>query len=131
MTLAERAATNFPSRSARKTPATSVSRREVFYDPTGRRWKLTLAGAFLCVVFLLLFAFISWEHIQQPPTLANGSRELPQPPTIPSTGLGQLAAIGTVGTCGPLPVTGLGQLPVIGTGPLVRVVRLEQSQGQL
>ncbi len=93
-----------------ETPATTSRPRDVFFDPTGRRWRLVKVSALFLLILVVLVACVSWGPIQQPPTLGAQGEELPAPyASVPD----EL------------------QMPLIGTGPLVRVIRLNHSQGQI
>lgn len=101
-------ATNPLSRRSPEAHAVPGLPRAVFFDPTGRRWRLIKAGALVLLVLVVLVIVASWEPIQQPPTLGVQGRELPQPYSIPDEGLQRI--------------------PVVGVGPLVRLVRLDRTQ---
>lgn len=93
-----------------ETPSASSRPRDVFFDPTGRRWRLVKVSALLLLILVILVACVSWQPIQRPPTLGAQGQELPAPYASAPDEL---------------------KMPLIGTGPLVRVIRLNHSQGQI
>lgn len=82
--------------------------RDVFFDPSGHRWRLVKVNAALITVFLVLIIVVSWTPIQQPPNMYNGGPKLPQ-----------------------IAVPEEGYRPTIGAGPLVRLVRVVNQNGNL
>ena len=81
---------------------------DVFFDPTGRRWRVVKAIAAVLVVVVTVVTSASWQAMWQLPRSSDGS---------------------------PLPPINLpqheGDVPVIGVGPLARVVRVVNSRGWL
>jgi hypothetical protein len=76
---------------------------EVFFDPTGRRWRRTKRWAAVFLVSVAVLFGVSWVQIQASPAL-------PDTPALP-----------------PLPeLEGIDSPPFVGAGPLVRLVRVEQ-----
>jgi peptidoglycan/xylan/chitin deacetylase (PgdA/CDA1 family) len=88
-----------------------TSSHEVFFDPTGRRWRLIQAGILLLVTFVVFAIAVSWEPIHQPPTLGQQGQPLAKP---------NLDDLGQTG-----------QIQIIGVGPLVRLVRLDRDERAL
>jgi cellulose synthase/poly-beta-1,6-N-acetylglucosamine synthase-like glycosyltransferase/peptidoglycan/xylan/chitin deacetylase (PgdA/CDA1 family) len=84
---------------------------DVFFDPTGRRWRLVQYAVLLLMTVALVVIVVSWQPIFQPPPLGQYGHPLAQP------NLGDLGQSG--------------QTQIIGIGPLVRVVRLDHTQGGL
>lgn len=80
----------------------------VFHDPTGRRWNRVRLALALGLLLLLAMAAVSWQRVQDPPTLAGG-QTLPPPATVSDIAEDP---------------------PVIGAGPLVRVVRVDRPAGE-
>ena len=83
-----------------------TSSSEVFFDPSGRRWRRAKRGTLLLLACTATLLWLSWGRVQEPPPLRGYAR----PPPIPE-------------------LEGLSAPPMIGAGPLVRLVRVErQSQ---
>lgn len=99
------------SKSSREPAADVIPPRAVFFDPSGHRWLLVKVGAFFLLLAIVLVVVVSWEPIQQAPTLGPQGRELSEHFVVPDESVQQL--------------------PTIGVGPLVRVVRLNNTQGQI
>ena len=76
--------------------------RDVFFDPTGRRWRRVQISLALLTLLTVIGITLAWQQLQQPPTIPGGGRVAP----LPRLNLG-------------------GQTPIIGTGPLIRLVRVE------
>jgi cellulose synthase/poly-beta-1,6-N-acetylglucosamine synthase-like glycosyltransferase/peptidoglycan/xylan/chitin deacetylase (PgdA/CDA1 family) len=77
---------------------------EVFFDPTGRRWRRTKRWAAVFVVSVVVLFGVSWVQIQASPAL-------PDTPAL-----------------SPLPeLEGIDSPPFVGAGPLVRLVRIEHG----
>lgn len=77
----------------------------VFFDPTGRRWRRLKLLLVFVLTLVVVGGTLSWQRIHEPPAVADVD-EMPAPVRVndaPS------------------------RPPVIGTGPLVRVVRVEQA----
>jgi cellulose synthase/poly-beta-1,6-N-acetylglucosamine synthase-like glycosyltransferase/peptidoglycan/xylan/chitin deacetylase (PgdA/CDA1 family) len=91
-------------------PSISPSKiyRDVFFDPTGRRWRIIKAMVFLLTMFIVVVVAISWTPIQQPPADRGRTPLLPLPP-----------------------VNIQEHAPTIGVGPLVRLVRVERQKTAL
>jgi cellulose synthase/poly-beta-1,6-N-acetylglucosamine synthase-like glycosyltransferase/peptidoglycan/xylan/chitin deacetylase (PgdA/CDA1 family) len=89
----------------------AIPPRAVFFDPSGRRWRLIQIGTLLVLMLVILTAAVSWPKLQYVPTIGAPAQTLPQRYTIPSENIQQM--------------------PMIGVGPLVRVVRIEQSANQM
>lgn len=94
-----------------ETGADATLPRAVFFDPTGRRWRRVQAGVLLLLLMVILGAAASWEPLQYAPTVGVQGRVQPQRFVIPDESPQQM--------------------PVIGTGPLFRVVRLDQTNNQI
>jgi len=85
-----------------------ATEREIFHDPTRRRWRYVKIVATLIVLLTIMTIGVSWQPLQQPTALRNGA-------AIP-----------------PMPHLDLeGQTPEIGVGPLVRLVRVERTGNTL
>ncbi|HEX3271094.1 MAG TPA: bifunctional polysaccharide deacetylase/glycosyltransferase family 2 protein [Ktedonobacterales bacterium] len=97
-----------PQQATRANTATLAAHHVVFFDPTGRRWRLAQSVALLFITLALVMLAISWQPIFQPPPLGDNGRALAEPD------------LGDVGQRGPI--------QYIGAGPLVRVVRLDHTQ---
>lgn len=104
-------ATNPKSPRGPETRAVPIPPRAVFFDPTGRRWRLIRAGALILLMLVVMVVVASWEPVQQAPTLGVNGQELPQTYSVPPEGLQRL--------------------PIIGVGPLVRIVQLAHEQNQV
>ena len=85
---------------------TETSASEVFFDPSGRRWRRAKRWTFGFLASVGLLFAISWPAVQHPP---------------PSHGHTQTEPLEEL--------PGLSAPPMVGTGPLVRLVRVER-QGQ-
>jgi biofilm PGA synthesis N-glycosyltransferase PgaC len=88
--------------------AQPIAQHDVFFDPTGRRWRLAQSVALLFITLALVTLAVSWEPVFQPPPLGEHGRPLAEPD------------LGNLGQTGPI--------QFIGSGPLVRVVRLDYTQ---
>ncbi len=86
----------------------SISAREVFVDPTGRRWRFVKACALLFPLALGVTVALSWRPVQQPPNISPANPELP-----------------------PVQLPNRGKAPEIGVGPLVRLVLVANRGGVL
>lgn len=80
----------------------------VFFDPTGRRWRLVKSVAVLTVLLVVLLVALSWQPLQQPPALRPQQKVAPMPH-----------------------LNFAGPAPTIGVGPLVRLVRIARNGGEL
>lgn len=89
-------------------PTPSRRQPHIFHDPTGRRWNRVRFSIVIALLLLVAAVAVSWQRVQQPPTLSAG-RALPPPETVSDIA---------------------GDPPVIGTGPLVRVVRVDRPAGE-
>jgi biofilm PGA synthesis N-glycosyltransferase PgaC len=99
-----------PPQQAEKAKAAPLAREhDVFHDPTGRRWRNVQYVALVLVSVALIVFAVSCGPIFHPPPLGQH---------------GQLVATPQLGDLGQS-----GQVPIIGVGPLVRVVRLEHTNG--
>jgi hypothetical protein len=84
---------------------------DVFFDPTGRRWRLAQSVALIIITLALVIVAGSCGSVFQPPPLGEHGRPLAEPD------------LGDLGQSGPI--------QIIGVGPLVRVVRLDHTLERL
>jgi cellulose synthase/poly-beta-1,6-N-acetylglucosamine synthase-like glycosyltransferase/peptidoglycan/xylan/chitin deacetylase (PgdA/CDA1 family) len=80
---------------------------EVFFDPTGRRWRRVKRWMISVPVLAGSLFAISWGPVHAPPTLAGHGRPPPRPP-----------------------ISDVADAPIVGTGPLVRLVRINHQPGK-
>lgn len=79
---------------------------EVFFDPSGRRWRRVKLLILVILALVVALIGVSWGPVHTPPALV-GKR---QPPPIPD-------------------LNGVDPAPLIGSGPLTRLVRVERLAG--
>ncbi len=103
--------TTAQSRSFPEPKVDVIPSRAVFSDPSGHRWLFVKAVALFLLLAVVLVAVVSWEPIQQAPSLGAQGHVLPERFVVPDESVQQL--------------------PTIGVGPLVRVVRLDYAQDQI
>jgi biofilm PGA synthesis N-glycosyltransferase PgaC len=99
------------SRPAYPQPPTSPETshiHDIFFDPTGRRWRLVKVGILLFMALVVVLVTVSWQPVQQPPSLEGNNARLPV-----------------------FNAPDEGRTPVIGVGPLVRFVRVERHSNML
>lgn len=88
-------------------PADEHTPVEIFFDPSGRRWRRVKRWVFGLVVFAAVGILVSWGPIRSPPAVAVHGRPPP-----------------------PVALEGLGATPVVGTGPLLRLVEVDERSGE-
>lgn len=97
-----------PEQSQPPDPSETSHRHDVFFDPTGRRWRLTRAFLLLLTIFVVVVVAVSWRPVQQPPTLGTGTPAVSlRTPSMP------------------------GRAPEIGAGPLVRLVLVSHQNNTI
>jgi cellulose synthase/poly-beta-1,6-N-acetylglucosamine synthase-like glycosyltransferase/peptidoglycan/xylan/chitin deacetylase (PgdA/CDA1 family) len=82
--------------------------KDVFFDPTGRRWRLIKASVLLLLALIVLVVVASWQPLQRSPALPVGKGITP----LPDIDLD-------------------GPAPEIGVGPLIRLVRIDRIGSKL
>jgi biofilm PGA synthesis N-glycosyltransferase PgaC len=80
--------------------------RTIFFDPTGRRWRWVRLSLVVILIAVVAGIGFAWPRMSAPPALPAGAQQV----DIDATDVG------------PRP-------PVIGTGPLVRIVQVDRSDG--
>ena len=92
------------ARTAKK--AKKATTKEVFFDPSGRRWRWIKLCAVVFLGACVTFVGLSWGPLHQPPELHGHAPR----PSVDVTGVGE-------------------QTPTIGSGPLDRLVMIRQQPG--
>jgi cellulose synthase/poly-beta-1,6-N-acetylglucosamine synthase-like glycosyltransferase/peptidoglycan/xylan/chitin deacetylase (PgdA/CDA1 family) len=83
--------------------AGALATSEVFFDPSGRRWRRVKLWIVIIGALVAALGAVSWRAVHAPPELAGRADPPPRPK-----------------------LAGIGSAPFIGSGPLARLVRIER-----